>query len=327
MSLKISLVSCLLGLFAFASSSPAQTKIKFPYSISSKSLGYGPMLASSKLGFMDREDLDAQLVVVRGADKSLSALVGGSVYVSASGADAHIAAVERGVDLLMIGGTINGLSQVIMAAKNYKSLIDLRGATIGATSSTSGLGVALRRYLKAKGLEFGRDYQILATGSAGPTLAALTAGQVQAAALGVPLNFVAADQGFNAVGRIVDVIPSYQFGAFSVARAVADKNRPLIVRFMRAMIAVHRWFYDNKEAAVAFLAKELDLKPDYARRGWEYYVENKIWPNDASVNLDGMNVATQIYWEASQSKGPAPSGNKYVEQSFIKEAMKESVSR
>ncbi|HEV8719779.1 MAG TPA: PhnD/SsuA/transferrin family substrate-binding protein, partial [Candidatus Binatia bacterium] len=153
-------------------------------------------------GFHGARGLEGQVVVVRGADKSLAALIGGSVYVSASGTDAHIAAVERGVDLSLIGGTINGLSQVIMAPKNYKTLNDLRGATIGATSATSGLGVALRRYMKAKGFELGRDYQILATGSAGPTLAALTAGQVQAAALGVPLNFVAADQGYNAVGRI-----------------------------------------------------------------------------------------------------------------------------
>ena len=196
----------------------AQGKIKFPISISSKSLGYGPMFAAAKLGFMEREGLDGQVVVVRGADKSLSALMGGSVFVSASGTDAHIAAVERGIDLLLIGGTINGLSQVIMAQKNYKTLNDLRGATIGATSATAGLGVALRRYMKVKGFEFGRDYHILATGSAGPTLAALTAGQVQAAALGVPLNFVAADQGYNTVGRIVDVIPVINSPAFSVAR-------------------------------------------------------------------------------------------------------------
>jgi ABC-type nitrate/sulfonate/bicarbonate transport system substrate-binding protein len=310
-----------------ATASVAQTKIKFPYSITSKSLGYGPMLASAKLGFMEREDLEPQLVYVRGADKSLAAVLSGSVFVSASGSDAHIAAVERGVDLSMIGGTINGLSQVIMTTKQFQTLNDLRGKIIGATSATSGLGFALRRYMKGKGFEFGRDYQILATGSAGPTLAALATGQVQAAALGVPLNFIAADQGFHGVGRIIDVIPSYQFGAFTVFRPVAEKNRPLMVRFMRAMISVHRWFYANKEAAVAFMAKELDMTSDYARRGWEYYVEHKIWPIDASVNIEGMNVATQIYWEASQSKGAAPSGSKYVDQSFQKDALRELAGR
>ena len=319
----------LLALVLLIAPSPslAQSKIKFPYSITSKSLGYGPMLASAKLGFMEREDFEPQLVYVRGADKSLAAVLSGSVYVSASGSDAHIAAVERGLDLAMIGGTINGLSQVLMTTKNIQTLTDLRGKIIGATSATSGLGFALRRYFKAKGFEFGRDYQILATGSAGPTLAALAAGQVHAAALGVPLNFVAADQGFHPVGRIIDVIPSYQFGAFTVSRPMAEKNRALMVRFMRAMIAVHRWFYANKDAAVAFMAKELDLTPDYARRGWEYYIENKIWPIDASVNIEGMNVATQIYWEASQSKGAPPNGAKYVDQSFQKQALTELAGR
>ncbi len=69
-----------------------------------------------------------------------------------AGSDAHIAAVERGVDLSMIGGTINGLSQVIMTTKQFQTLNDLRGKIIGATSATSGLGFALRRYMKAKGL-------------------------------------------------------------------------------------------------------------------------------------------------------------------------------
>ncbi len=322
MNTIISIGVCMFSTIAMITPVCAQTKIKFPYSITSKSLGYGPMLASAKLGFMEREDLDPQLVYVRGADRSLAAVLGGSVFVSASGSDAHIAAVERGIDVTMIGGTINGLSQVIMTTKQFKTLDDLRGKIIGATSATSGLGFALRRYFKAKGFEFGRDYQILATGSAGPTLAALAAGQVHAAALGVPLNMVAAEQGFHAVGKIIDVIPSYQFGAFTVSRPLAEKNRPLMIRFMRAMINVHRWFYANKEAASAFVAKELDLPLEQARRGWEYYVENKIWPNDASVNMEGMNVATQIYWEAAQAKGAVPAAQKYVDLSYQREAMK-----
>ena len=75
------------------------------------------------------------------------------------------------------------------------------------------------------------------------------------------------------------------------------------------------------------MAKEIDVKPEYARRGWEYYIEHKIWPNDASVNMDGLATSLQIYWESSQSKGPMPSAAKYVDQSFIKEATKELNAR
>src|SRR5258706_11023887 len=84
----------------------AQAKIKFPISISSKSLGYGPMFAAVKLGFMDREGVEGPVVVVGGADKILSALMGGSGYVLASGTHAHIAAGGGGGEMLLLGGTV-----------------------------------------------------------------------------------------------------------------------------------------------------------------------------------------------------------------------------
>jgi len=34
---------------------------------------------------------------------------------------------------------------------------------------------------------------------------------------------------------------------------------------MKAMIEAHRWLYANKEPAVDFLVKEMNLKPAYAR--------------------------------------------------------------
>src|SRR5258706_8490431 len=88
----------------------AQAKIKFPVSISSKSLGYGPMFAAVKLGFMDRGGLEGQVVVLRGAGKTLSALMGGSGYGSASGTHAHIAAGGGGGELVLVGGTVHGFS-------------------------------------------------------------------------------------------------------------------------------------------------------------------------------------------------------------------------
>jgi ABC-type nitrate/sulfonate/bicarbonate transport system substrate-binding protein len=100
-------------------------------------------------GFFDRQGLDVDLVVIRASDVGIQALA------EAPGdrgerADAPIAAVEKGLDLVMIGGIINGLTQSIMAAKKYKSYDDLRGATFGAISLTSGVTFALRQVLKVK---------------------------------------------------------------------------------------------------------------------------------------------------------------------------------
>ena len=303
----------------------AQENIKFPLAVSTKTLGYGILWAAQKQGFFARQGLEAQLVVMRGADKAIQALVGGSVYVSAAGADAHMAAAERGLDLVMVGGVINGLTHALMGAKNYKSYQDLRGATIAAasTSLTSGTTLVLRRMLKAKGLEFAKDYQLIGTGGSGPAFTTLTSGQVAAAFIAAPLSFAAADMGFNVIGHVVEVIPNYQLAVLSVHRSWAERNRPLFLRFMKGVVLGARWLLENKQAAIDFLVKEMDLKPAHARSGWEYYVENRIWHPDADVNIEGLKIAIQIYAEQTQAKGPLPSPAKYMDQSYLKEALKE----
>src|SRR3989338_3902168 len=300
-----------------------QEKIKFPVSASSKTLGYSPLWVAWKQGFFEKQGLDVQLVLVRGADKSLMALVGGSVFVSGGAADAPIAAVENGMDLVMVGGVINGLTHMIMGGKDYKTYEDLRGATIGSSGLTSGTAFVLRRVLKAKGLDYPRDYNLINVGGSAPSFQALSSGQIAASIIAVPLGFEAAEMGFNIIGRVADVIPNYQLTVLSVKRSWAEKNRPLAVRFMKAMVLAMRWLYENKEPAIDFLTKEMKLKPTHARKGWEYYVENRIWHPEADVNLEGIQAVIQIYGEQGQIKAPLPSPAKYVDQSYLKEALKD----
>ncbi len=62
------------------------------------------------------------LVVIRGPDIAIQALAGGSLEIAGSGADAPITAVERGLDLVMIGGLNNGLSHSLMGGKKIQEL-------------------------------------------------------------------------------------------------------------------------------------------------------------------------------------------------------------
>jgi ABC-type nitrate/sulfonate/bicarbonate transport system substrate-binding protein len=108
-----------------------------------------------------------------------------------------------------------------------------------------------------------------------------------------------------------------------VYRSWAEKNRPLFIRFMKGVVLGARWLIENKQPAIDFLVKEMDLKPEHARRGWEYYVEHRIWDPNADVTIEGVKTALQIYAEQAQMKGPLPSYSKYVDQSYLKDAVKE----
>jgi ABC-type nitrate/sulfonate/bicarbonate transport system substrate-binding protein len=301
----------------------AQERVKLRISSATKTFGYGPLWVASRMGFFDRQGLDVELVVIRASDVGIQALAGGSIEIAGSASDAPVAAVERGLDLVIVGGIINGLSQSIMAAQKFRTYSDLRGATFGAISLTSGVTFALRQVLRAKGLEYPRDYKLLVIGGTPQTYAALLSGQIDAAALSLPVNYAAEEQGFNEIGRFVDVIPNYQLAALSAQRSWAEKNRPIMVRVMRAMAQTMRWLHKNKEAGASFLAKEMGLKPEHARRGWDFYTSTRTWHPDGDVNLEGLQIVTQIYWEQTQSKAVLPKASKYVDQSYLREALKD----
>ena len=326
MARKISIV--LLSIIILQSSlGLAQERVKLRISSATKTLGYGPLWIASRMGFFDRQGLEVEIVAIRASDVGIQALAGGSLEIAGSASDAPIAAVEKGLDLVIVGGIINGLTQSIMATKRFKTYADLRGATFGAISLTSGVTFALRHVLKVKGLEYPRDYKLLVIGGTPQTYAALTAGQIDAAALSLPVNYAAEEQGFNEIGRFVDVIPNYQLAALSTKRSWAEKNRLVLVRVMRAMAQTMRWIHQNKEPSVDYLAKEMNLKREHARRGWEFYTSTRMWNPDGDINADGLQVVTQIYWEQTQSKGAVPSAAKYVDQSYLREALKDLAKR
>jgi ABC-type nitrate/sulfonate/bicarbonate transport system substrate-binding protein len=308
---------------SLASTSAAQEKIKFPVSASSKTLGYSPLWVAWRQGFFEKNGLDVQVVLMSGADKSVMALVGGSTYSAAGAADAMISVVDQGLDLVAVGGVINGLTHMILGAKKFKTYEDLRGATVGSSGLTSGTAFVLRKVLKAKGLEFPRDYKLLNVGGSGPALTALSSGGIDAAIVAIPLSYEAPELGLNVIGRVNEVIPDYQLTVLTFKRSWAEKNRPLMVRYMKSIAQAMRWLYDNKEAAVDFLAKEMKLKPQHARQGWEYYTENRIWNPNGEINVEGMKTVIQINAERTQAKGPLPSPTKYIDQSYVQEALKE----
>ena len=213
-----------------------QEKLKFPVGVGTKTLGTSPIFLATKKDFFDDLGLEVQPVLLRGTPITVQALVGESLYVALGSADSTIGAASTGVDLLSVGGVVNGLTQVIVTGKKYKTYSDLRGTTIGVQALASGATNVLKRILKKNGLDYPADYKLLAVGGGSFNLAALTSGQIAATYLVVPLNYGAEEQGFNVLGYYKDYFPNYQLSVLAVKRAWAEKNRGLLVRFLKGTV-------------------------------------------------------------------------------------------
>ena len=67
----------------------------------------------------------------------------------------------------------------------------------------------------------------------------------------------------------------------------------------------------------------MQLKPGHARKGWEFYTENRFWPVNGEVTTEGLKYNIRIYAEQTGAKGPLPEPAKYIDQSYLEEALKE----
>ncbi|HVO92099.1 MAG TPA: ABC transporter substrate-binding protein [Terriglobales bacterium] len=301
----------------------AQEKIAFPVAASTKTAGYSPLWAGVKQGFFAQEGLNVQPVVIRGSDRSIQALVGGSVYAALLAPDAPMVAADRGLDATIIAGNTQRLAHWIVGGKTYKTFDDLRGATVGTISLTAGTGLVLRHVLRARGLEYPRDYKLLIIGGTPQLFTALISNQIAAAPLALPYNFAAEELGYHAIGSFMEVFPNFQLTVLAGSRAWSEKNRRLQVRFLKGWVHAIRWLQDNEGLATEFMVKEFGFKPAHAGKAWQYYAGNKAWDYDGRVNLDGMKAVIQMAAEQNQIKGPLPSPAKYIEDSYLNEALRE----
>jgi hypothetical protein len=96
---------------------------------------------------------------------------------------------------------------------------------------------------------------------------------------------------------------------------------PALLVTLVAGNASHSWLYPNKEAAIDFLAKEIPLKPELACKGWEYYTANRICHPNAEISPEGLKFSMEIHGE--QAKGPSPNPLKYIDMSYLQQAIKE----
>jgi NitT/TauT family transport system substrate-binding protein len=299
----------------------AQSGVKFPVGVGTKTLGTGLIWLATKKGFFNDVGLDVQPVLLRGTPVAVQALVGESLYMTIGSAEAMAAAAIGGADLMSVAGVINGLTHAIVAGKKYKSFKELRGATIGVQSLASGATTVLKRIFKKNGLEYPADYKMLAVGGGNFNLAALNSGQVAAAFLVVPLVFSAEEQGLNVLGYYRDYFPNYQLTVMSVKRGWAEKNRSTLVRFLRGALRANQWLFANKEAASEFFAKDIPMAPELARKGWDYYTTHRIWHANLDLNVEGMKLALEILGEELKQAPQEPM--RFIDRSYLQQAQKE----
>ena len=290
----------------------------------SKTVFYLPFFVAQKQRFYEAEGLQVQLIHMGSSAIHLQALIAGEIHFANINPDGVILYNEKGGNLKVIAGMDNAAPYVLVGGKSYKKIEDLKGAKLGASSLKGGATTLLVEYLKAKGLQYPRDYTIVVIAGGTPArLAALETGAIAAVVLGIPVSDIAVDRGFNRLGDVVEVLPKFQFTAVHADPGWAEKNRPAVVKFLKAHVRSLRWIYDHPDEAADLYTKEMGVKAPYARKGIDYFTKNNVFPRDGSVALEGLKANIEVQVKDGLLTGAAPSPEKYVDLSYLKQAQKE----
>ena len=291
----------------------------------SKDLNYLPFFIAQKKGLYAKEGVAVDLVSIGRADVQLQALVACELHFANINADNIIAWNERtNGNLKVAAGSSNAAPYLLIGAKNVKKLDDLKGQKLGVASLKGGATSILSAYLKTKGFVYPRDYSmIIIAGGTPARLSALESGAVAGAVLVTPFSDMAVDKGFTKLGDTTEVISSYQFNNINIDPAWAEKNRPAVVKFIKAHVQALRWIYEHQADTVDFLSKEFGLPAQYGKRGIDYYTKNKVYPINGDVTIAGLKVNIEVQVQDGVITGAVPAPEKYIDLSYLRQAHKE----
>ena len=92
---------------------------------------------------------------------------------------------------------------------------------------------------------------------------------------------------------------------------------------MKAMVSTMRWMMDNREAVCGYLSKEMAISIEHCRYASDYNWKNRIWDRNADLNVEGVRTLIKITAEQGILKEPLPEPSKYIDHSYLKQALSE----
>jgi NitT/TauT family transport system substrate-binding protein len=243
---------------------------------------FTPIWLAYEAGFFKKYGLNASLQLLN-PQVSAQAVVSGEADFYTDGPDLINARLHGG-QVKYFGGTIQQLVFEIWGAKEIKTIQDLKGKAVAASTPRAALDTATREALKKNGLVPDKDVKILYAQTVPAILSSIVGGKTAAGTLSAPNTLKAKELGLN---LLVDVgklnIPAFQV-VYGTTEKYLKNNPNTVFAFLKAMAE-----------GVALSRKD----PVVAKKAIGKYA--KI---DDAPTIDGTYDAFAPYWAMSLAVRP-----------------------
>ena len=249
-------------------------------------------VAARARGMFAAEGLDIAITPTPNSTEQMRGISKGSYDIASTAFDNVLAWSGReGAEIVAIAQISDRTVLPVFVRPEIKDWSDLKGKKLAADAVDTAFALVLRRVLLAHGLDLDRgDYELVAVGATGQRLDSMVKGETFAGILNAPFDAKARDAGMRRIGDSREVLPDYPNTIFAVNREWGQKNREVVLSFLRAWLEGMRWVKDpaNREEAVKLVGAELKLNPKTAAESVQELSAS------GKLNLPGLETVLQL---------------------------------
>ena len=314
-------LALVVGLFAATAQAADPTVLQVNAFPNAKAL---PLHAGIAKGIFEKRGMRLELELTEGATAQRQGFAAGKYQIVHSAIDNAVFNIEVGkLDNVVLSGGDQGMNEFFVQG-DVKTFTDLRGRILVVDATNTAYALQLKKILAQHGLKEG-DYTIKPVGAGVFRLKAMMEDKTNAGGiLNLPFTVQAELAGMRSLGRTTDLLGPYQGAGAYAMRAWAEKNRPLLERYLAAYIEALRWALDpkNRTEAVAMLVSNLKLPPDIAERTYALLSEpNFGFAPDARLNLEGFRNMLALRAEVEQPGATLPPPERYLDLGYYERAL------
>jgi NitT/TauT family transport system substrate-binding protein len=272
-----------------------------------------PIAVAGGAGFFKEEGLEVRPIILSSSGPIMMALLmSGQTDLVVAGAVAILRGISHGAPVVGVGGYLNRMSYALMSTRGLKTVVDLKGKTIGITG-VGGMGeFTVVEALRRNGLIRDRDFTVLnIEGGPAARMAALKSGKVHAVPLTWGQRVQAEKEGYVLLLDTREALPELPSTIVASTRQFANSNPDKVVRFLRAVGKAMELIRRDKDKAIA-LGKSHGLRGDVAveRKALDYYAQ------DLDIRLGKENIAALL-----KQLDVAETPQKYFDDTYLTRAI------
>jgi NitT/TauT family transport system substrate-binding protein len=267
-----------------------------------------PQFVAMDKGLFKAAGIEVEVTYVGNVANTVQQLAGNSFDFAYSTFDTAVRAIESGADAVIVGSTAYKYPYSIMSAADVKKAADLKGKRVVLPFPKDFLTILWNRWLREQGMN-PTDVEQIYDGATPNRFAALSANRAQAAALGGPFDFRAADQGFNKLLDLGAFGKDYGFLVLLSRPKWLQESPDTARNYLRALSAATDWLYDpaNREEAIDLLARNTKQDRQIAVRTYDYFIrESQVFSRKLQVPEVIVQTTVKTLIEIGDLKPGAP---------------------